>query len=176
MAFFFATAKDLLPVLLSVESKIRIKYTPWGYFNSPNVSAFISASELPTLTLPAPSESAISCPRYLVTHFDTTVKYEKISRYDGSTVWCVSQSVNEDSIVFSHGGQFDEGVLLNGEVRTVHKTPAAQKLQQIFDTAIRNSFTKIRAFRVGKHAEDLLDAGVRLTGAKQSPEIYDLAR
>jgi hypothetical protein len=176
MAFFYATAEDLLPVLLSVENKIRIKYTPFDHFKSPIVKAFASALELPTLSLPAPFESAATCPKYLVTHLDATVKPRKISRHDGKTVWSIDQLENDESTVFSHGGLFGEDVLLYGEVRTVHKNAAAQTLQRAFDTAIRISFTKIQSFRVGKHAETLLDAGVRLTGAKQSPRTNDLAR
>ena len=176
MAFFYATAEDLLPVLLSVENKIRIKYTAFDHFKSPSVKAFASALELPTLNLPAPFESAVACPKYLVTHRDATVKPRKITRHDSKAAWSIDQLENDESTVFSHGGLFGEDVLLYGEIRTVHKDPVSQMLQRAFDTEIRISFKKIQSFRVGKHAETLLDAGVRLTGAKQSPRTNDLSR
>ena len=176
MAFFFATVEDLVPVLLSVEQRIRIKYTPFGHFDTLDVKSFASIRDLPTLFRPAPNESAASCPKYVVTELDGVVASRRIGRYDGTTVWSIDQLENADSTVLSHGGFFGDDILLYGEVRTVHKTPAAQRLQRAFDTAIRKNFTKIKAFRVGKRAEALLDAGVRLTGAKQSPAIYDLAR
>jgi hypothetical protein len=176
MAFFFATADDLLPVLLGLEGKHPIKYTPVGQFESPDVPSFASARELPTLFLPAPQASASACPKYLVTCLGAPVKSRRISRSDGSTAWSIDQLENGESIVFAHGGRFGEDVLLQGEVRTVHGDPVAQKLQRAFDAAIRKAFTKIQAFRVGKEAEALLDAGIRLTAARQSPAKFDLAR
>lgn len=176
VAFFFATTEDLLPVLLEVEKKHRIKYARFGHHDSAYVECHASASALPTLFLPAPHESALACSAYLVTWLDAPVRPRRISRNDGTTVWSVDQLENEASTVLRHGGRLDADVLLSGEVRTVHKDPAAQKLQRAFDTAIRKHFTKIQAFRVGKQAESLLDAGIRLTDAKQSPRRYDLAR
>jgi hypothetical protein len=52
----------------------------------------------------------------------------------------------------------------------------ARSIRRSERTSQRKDFTKIKAFRVGKRAEALLDAGVRLTAAKQSPPIYDLSR
>jgi hypothetical protein len=140
------------------------------------VKSFASVRDLPTLFRPAPSDSAASCPKYLVTELDEVVASRRIARYHGTEVWSIDQLENANSTVLSHGGFFGEDVLLYGEIRTVHRTPAAQRLQRAFDTAIRKNFTKIKAFRVGERVEALLDAGVRLTGAKQSPAIYDLSR
>ena len=176
MAYFFATADDLLPVLLDVERRHKIKYTPSGHFPGPDVASFASASELPTLFLPAQRESAVACPHYLVTRLEVPVNVRKISRSDGTTVWAVDQLENGASTSLWHGGRFGDDVLLSGKVVTVHRDPVAVKLQRAFDTAIRKHFTKIGAYRVGKQAETLLDAGVRLTDAKQSPRNYDLVR
>ena len=176
MAFFFATAEDLMPVLLRVEERVSIKYTPFGHFSTPDVKSIASASGLPTLFRPAPYDSAVSCPKYLVTELDAVVTSRMISRHGGTTVWSIDQLQNSESTVLSHGGLFGDDVLLCGELRTVHKTAAAQRLQRAFDSEIRRYFKKIRAFRVGKSAETLLDAGVRLTAAKQSPSTYDLVR
>jgi hypothetical protein len=60
MAFFFAMADDLLPVLLSVEAKLALKYTPFGHIYEPTVDHYRTARDLPTLFKPQPFESAIA--------------------------------------------------------------------------------------------------------------------
>jgi len=176
MAFLFATTDDILPVLLDVEKKWRITYTPVGHFDTPAVKSFFSARDLPSLFLGAPYESAVLCPRYLVTELDAVVTSRKIAQDNGVTVWCIDQLENSGSTVISLGGLYEESVLLRGEIRTVHRDPEAKRLQRAFDVGVQKNFTKIKAFRVGRNAEALLDKGVRLTAAKQSPPSYDLSR
>lgn len=54
MAFFFATADDLLPVILSVEAKHVVVYTPFDHIHEPRADHFHTARELPTLFRPQP--------------------------------------------------------------------------------------------------------------------------
>ena len=176
MAFFFATAEDLLPVLLSVEAKRTVTYTPCGHIHEPRADRFRTARDLPTLFRRQPLESAICGPAYLVTEADTEVVLRQLSRYEGKDRWSVDQLANPDSTVFRHGGMFKDNVLLQGEVRTAYKTAMAQSLQRAFDAAIHRHFAKVQAFYVGPVAEALLDSGCRLTAAEQCPPEYDLRR
>ena len=176
MAFFFATADDLLPVLLSVEVKHAVVYTPFGHIYEPRADHFRTARDLPTLFQPQPYESALGGPAYLVTEAGTEVVLCQLSRYEGKDRWSVDQLDNPNSTVLRHGGLFKENVLLSGEVRTAYKTTVALRLQRAFDTAIRKHFDKIQAFYVGPAAEGLLDSGCRLTAAEQCPPEFDLRR
>lgn len=176
MAFFFATPEDLLPVLLSVEVRHRLSYTRTGHVDKPSVESFQTAKDLPTLFQPAPFESAIVNPAYLVTESATDVVLRQLSPYEGRERWAVDQLSNHDSIVLRHGGFYGDRLLLNGEVRSAYKTSVAIRLQRAFDAAIRKHFVKIKAFYVGKQAEALLDSGYRLTAAQQSPPEFDLCR
>jgi hypothetical protein len=176
MAFFHATAEDLLPVLVSVETKHAIVYTPFGHFHEPRVNNYRTARDLPTLFQPQPYESAVSGPTYLITEAGTEVVLEQLSRYDGRDRWSVDQLANPNSTVLRHGGLFKENILLQGEIRTAYKTTVAQRLQRAFDTAIRKHFVKIQAFYVGPAAAMLLDSGCRLTAAEQCPPEFDLRR
>ena len=142
MAFFFATAEDLVPVLLSVEERIRIKYTPFGHFDTPDVKSFASIRDLPTLFVRRQTNRLLLARSIVVTELDGVVASRRIARYDDTTVWSIDQLENADSTVLSHGGFFGDDVLLYGEVRTVHKTPAAQRLQRAFDTAIKEVTSK----------------------------------
>jgi hypothetical protein len=176
MAFFFATGDDLLPVLLSVEAKRAVVYTPFGHVYEPRAEHFRTARDLPTLFQPQPYESAVGGPAYVVTEAGANVLLRQLSRYEGKDRWSVDQVENPDSTVLRHGGLFKENVLLSGEIRTAYKTTVAQRLQRAFDAAIRKHFVKIQAFYVGPAAEALLDSGCRLTAAEQCPPEFDLRR
>jgi hypothetical protein len=176
MAFFFATPEDLLPVLLSVESRCPVAYTLCGHVSEPMVDPFSTARDLPTLFHPQPFESAVAGPAYLVTEAGTKVVLRYIRRNDGTERWAIDQLSNPDSTVLRHGGFYGDNVLLVGEIRTAYKTKAAVRLQRAFDGAVRKHFVKIRAYYVGPKAEALLDSGYRLTTAQQSPPEFDLRR
>jgi hypothetical protein len=176
VAFFFATADDLLPVLLSIEAKYAIVYTRFDHVHEPRADDYRTARDLPTLFQPQPFESAVLGPAYLVTEAGTKVVLRQLSPYEGKDRWSVDQLANPDSIVLRHGGLFKENILLSGEARTAYKTTMALRLQRAFDTAIRKHFVKIKAFYVGRAAEALLDSGCRLTAAEQCPPEFDLRR
>jgi len=176
MAFFFATADDLLPVLLSVEARRSIMYTPFEHVNEPRVNHFHTDRDLPTLFQPQPFESAVCGPSYLVTEAGTEVVLCPLSPYEGKDRWSIDQLANPDSTVLRHGGLYRDNVLLEGEVRTAHRTKVAARLQRAFDGAIRKHFVKIGAYYVGPGAEALLDSGYRLTAAEQCPLERDLRR
>jgi hypothetical protein len=176
MAFFFATADDLLPLLLSVEAKHAVVYTPFAHIHEPRADPFRTALDLPTLFQAQPFESAVGGPAYLVTEAGTEVVLRQLSRYEGKDRWSVDQLANPDSTVLRHGGKYKDNVLLQGEVRSASRTAVALRLQRAFDAAIRKHFVKIQAFYVGPAAEGLLDSGCRLTAAEQSPPEFDLRR
>jgi hypothetical protein len=176
MPHFFATETDLLPVFSMVEAKRCLSYTLMGHIYSPKIVSFNSGCDLPTLSLPAPEESAIVCPAYLVTEAEQAVTLRELSIYEGRRRWAVDQLENPDSTGIWHGGVYENGVLLYGRVATCSKSKIAQSLQRAFAAAIRKKFVKVRAFYVGPEASGLLDTGWRLTGAKQSPPEYDLRR
>jgi hypothetical protein len=176
MPHFFATAEDLLPVLAAVESRLEIQYTLTGNHASKNIESWWHGRELPTFGQPSPVESAVSSPAYLITARGAVVNVRELPPIEGRERWAVDQLINPDSTVFWHGGLFGANVLLYGRVATVSKTPSAIKLQRAFEAAIRKSFARIKAYYVGGSAERLLDSGLRLTGAAQSPRGYDLSR
>src|ERR1051325_4504058 len=133
MAFFFATADDLLPVLLSVEAKHAVVYTPLDHIHEPRTDHFRTARDLPTLFQSQPFESAVGGPAYLVTEAGTEVVLRQLSRYEGKDRWSVDQLANPDSTVLRHGGMYKVNVLLQGEVRTAYRSAVAQRLQRAFD-------------------------------------------
>src|SRR5205809_2899149 len=127
MAFFFATADDLLPVLLSVEARHAVVYTPGGHIYEPRADHYRTARDLPTLFRPQPFESAVSGPVYLVTEVGAEVILRKLPPYEGRDRWSVDQLANPDSTGLRHGGMYGQNVLLPGEIRTASKTKVAAR-------------------------------------------------
>lgn len=91
MAHFFATPEDLLPVLLSVESRRAISYTLTGHFHEPTVRSFYTARDLPTLFERSATGSAASGHAYLVTEAPTAIVLRELTPYGGQPRWAVDQ-------------------------------------------------------------------------------------
>ena len=176
MAHFFATAEDLLPVLESIESSRSVAYTLTGQMEKHVVESFYTCRDLRTLFESASSDSATTSSSYLVTERDRVVSVRAVPSPTGKQRWAIDQLQNPDSAVLWHGGFCGPRTLLHGRVATASRSPVAVSLQRAFDTTIRKHFVRIKAFYVGKQAEQLLDSGHRLTASAQSPLAYDLCR
>jgi hypothetical protein len=176
MAQFFATSDDLLPVLLRVEARHPVVYTPCEHIHKPRADHYPTARDLPTLFRPLTVDSAICGASYLVTEAGTEVVLRQLPPYRGKDRWAVDQLANPDSTVLRHGGVHGDSVLLKGDVGTAHKTEVAVRLQRAFDAAIRKHFVRISGFYVGPGAEALLDSGWRLTDAVGCAPEFDLRR
>lgn len=103
------------------------------------------------------------------------VEVRKVPQLTGGNLFAVDQLLNPKTISMRAGGVHGEGILIAGNVGTTSKHPESLKLYRRFASAIRKSFTKVNAFRVGSDAKRLLHAGWRLTTSIQSPTLYDLA-
>jgi len=176
MAYFFATADDLLPVLLGIEARRKLSYTLMDHYGEPTAPSFSSVADLPTLSARTPTDTGSTGHAYLVTEAGSPISFRRLTPYLGKSRWAVDQLENPDSTVFKHGGFYSPTILLSGEVRTAATSKLATSIQRSFDTAIRKEFSRIQAFYVGKQAELLLDSGHRLTASAQSPAEYDLRR
>jgi hypothetical protein len=88
----------------------------------------------------------------------------------------MDQLLNPDSVTLTPGGTRGANIVIAGRVATASDSVASADLMKAFETAFRNTFGKIKAFRVGPEAERLLDSGARLTVATQSPITLDLTR
>jgi len=100
MAFFFATAVDLLEVLVRVEVKLggRI-YAMWLRPRAESGS-LLTANDLPTLFDPQPAESALAGPAYLIREAGSEVALRQLPQYEGKDRWSVDQLANPDSTPF----------------------------------------------------------------------------
>src|SRR5262249_22495893 len=137
------------------------------------VRVFDVGADLPNLGK-ATADQWTGCDSYLVCEPETSINLRTFQGYDGRERVCVDQLVNPDSVTLTHGGIWNEDVLLNGCIGTASDSEISQRLMKRFHAAVKRGFSKVRAFYVGPGALALLEKGKRLTGAVQSPRKFDL--
>lgn len=170
---FYALREDLLPILESFESRVRVLYVRAERFSEPLLEIAQSGFELANLGT-ADCDSSVGCTSYLIVKAPATVRIDPVEELTGTVSYHVDQLLNPDSIVITSGGYWSQDVILSGYVGTASDTPVAQEMMKIFSSEMRKSFNKVRAYWVGPAAMAKLTAGARLTAAVQCPPEYDL--
>lgn len=170
---FFALKADLLPVLEAIDAARQLQYVLTGNFESPELMAVLSDAEIPGLGS-ADSDAAVSCASYLVCERRQSIEVRRVEGRNGRTRYCVDQLANPDTVTFTPAGLFSDEVVLCGRVATAYQTDRTRALMKLFSAAIKARFSKVNAFQVGPAAMAWLDAGKRLTMARQSPPDFDL--
>ncbi len=167
---FFATKADLLPVLESIEKAREIKYVQCGGASGPTAAEFFCSNSLPNLGF-ASSESSISSETFLICARSEEVRPRKVAgRY------LFDQLYNPNTVTFTPGGLWGKNVLLCGRFATTTTEGVARDLMKLMRSAVRTHFKKVKAYYLGKEAEQMLDGGKRLASAAQSPRTHDLSR
>jgi hypothetical protein len=175
---FFALKEDLLALLELIESEGSLKYVRMGNFPAEEVKnglgVFCTGAGIPNLGK-ATAESATACETFLVCEQETPINLRTLHGSTGERV-CVDQLANPDSVAFTPGGIWNEDVVLHGRIATTSESQTSQALMKRFQAAVKQSFSKVKAFYVGTKASILLESGKRLTISTQSPREFDLAR
>lgn len=172
---FFATKADIKRIVVQLESTFQVKYTRMGLFDKSDVKSFSTALDVPNLGV-ATKDSSIICDSYLVTSSEASIVTHERPQIGGGIRFELSQFGNPGSVVFQPAGVFENGVLINGRVGSIHEDARATELFKAFGKHIRKLYTKFGSYYVGAEAESALDKGWRLAGAVQSPVEYDLRR
>ena len=170
---FYATKDDLLPLLEEIESKGPVMYVRMGHDRDRAYESYSRGREISNLG-EATCDSAINCTSFLVCRAGEEIKVRPITLNTGVEVFAVDQLLNPNTVTFSPGGLWKQEVVLHGRVATTSDSKPAQELMRRFQSAIKKSFTKVKAFYVGPQANALLESGKRLTIAVQTPREYDL--
>lgn len=173
--YFFATPSDVVPLLERFESGDPLKFIELGDLTTPNRAIYLQSSEIPNPGI-ATHESAHASDSYLVSIRDTKNHMEKFVGSKGEVRWALNNSDNEESVVLTLAGLWEDGTLLPGKMDTLHRTVVAQQLMKRFQMALKKEkFTSINGWWVGNGAMEMLLSGKRLTTtAVQSPPEYDL--
>ena len=170
---FFATAEDLRPIIVAVESRYDIRYLECGLFDEEHRVIIPSLNTLASLSCASLGESNRE-PTYLVIPAGVAVNIRPVPQRRGGVKYAIDQMANPGTIVLRPGGKHHESVVIAGMVGSVKHDPEANKLLKAFSTEIKLLFTEIKGCWVGPTALRLHKAGARLTNAVTSPDEYDL--
>jgi hypothetical protein len=171
---FFAVRDDLLALLATAERRGPLTYTRTGNFDRVVCDRFDRGPEIPGLGQ-AVADSASAGDAFLVTTPDVPVRLRSLDTASGVRRYCIDQLINPDTVVFSPGGMWGQGVVVCGRVATVSDTAIARGIMSRFRSGLKKSFHRVRAYWVGPEALALLRAGHRLTASARSPREFDLA-
>lgn len=172
---FYARGEDYEALLSAVEARVPLAYHEMGNFTSAPPPPASSWTRLEGVGL-ADSDASTSCRSYLVIEGGGRVRVRRIGGLFRARRHLVDQLINPGTVTLTPGGNRRDQALLPGRVATVHDDPAAQRLMESFDAALRARFTRVKAYWVGPCAMAWLREGGRLTPAIQSPPEYDLGR
>lgn len=170
---FYATARDLTPVMSSLEERKNIQYTLTGLFKVRKLQTYLSYVDIPDFGQ-ASHPTAVANPTYLVSLRGTVLRIREVPQDSGGLRYALDQRLNEDTIAFSPGGRYGKDVILYGTVGTVSTSITSKALYDLFAMFIRESFERRREFFVGSEALDLSKAGIRLTIGAFTPPEFDL--
>jgi hypothetical protein len=171
---FFATKRDLEAVLEAVESQRPIKYVEAGMFDKPETRTVSTGLQIPNLGF-APSGTNVGEPFWLVIDAEAKVEVETVPQRRGGTRYSIDPRLNPESVVVWPGGVFNEAAVIAGQFATAMTNSTSMELQGMFVREIRRQFKRIKSFSVGPEAEQLFNAGYRLTSSVKSPSETDLS-
>jgi hypothetical protein len=173
--FFFATPEDIVPVLRRFEANDPLKFVVLGNLTTPNRAIYLQASDIPNPGV-ATHETGSASTAYMVSLRDTKNHMHKFVGNSGEYRWTLDNGDNEETVVLTMAGLWEDGTLLPGLMDTLHQTPVAQQLMKWFLAALKQEgFVKIESWWVGPVAMEMLRSGKRLTTtAVQSPPQFDL--
>jgi hypothetical protein len=168
---FFAAKSDLKPVFTAVESKRQLQYVRTGLLESSTTLIVNSGLQIPHLGI-AIRGNHVHEDSYLITDANDQVIVRPVPQNKGGLLYAIDQKANPRTITLRAGGVFKTTAVIAGEVSTCTNDPDSVNLANAFTREIRRRFKRIKSFYVGPEAEQLLDAGYRLTiGVNASSEI-----
>jgi hypothetical protein len=115
--------------------------------------------------------AAVRAAGYLVVPAGEPIELVFISRQR----FALTQQGNPNTVVIHPSGVFDQSCLVAGKIRTISEHREAQALFRDYAREVTRGFKKIRNYRVGPEALQLMQKGKRLVtiGATERTE-YDL--
>ena len=170
---FYATARDLMPVLSLLEARKKLQYTPMHHVMSDRAQLYFSYANIPDFGRTY-DPTAIMNPTYLVALQGTAVQVETIHLRTGGVNFSIGQDLNKDTVTLSPGGMYGREALLYGSIATVSESDASFNLYDFMVEPYIARFAKVHEFFLGPEALELWRSGLRLTTAATSPTKFDL--
>jgi hypothetical protein len=165
---FYATARDLAPVLSLLEARKKLQYTPIRHVVTDKAQIYFSYADIPDFGR-TNNPTAIHNPAYLVAPRGTVVQVESIPQRTGGINFAIGQRLNKDTVTLRPGGMCGNDVLLYGAIATVSESDASLKLYDFMVEPYLARFAQVREFFLGPEAFDLWKSGVKLDVSATGP-------
>lgn len=165
---FYATARDLAPVLALLEAQKKLQYTPMHDVVSDKPRIYLSYTDIPDFGRTY-DPTAVMNPAYLVALQGTVVQVATIHLRAGGVNFAIGQSLNKDTVTLRPGGMYGRDVLLYGSIGTVSASDASLDLYEFMVEPYRARFTPVHEFFLGPEAFDHWKSGVRLDVSAAGP-------
>ena len=165
---FFATKSDLLSAIATAEQSCAVSYVECGLFDLPDRPRFASLAAAQSGT---PSQSG---GWFLVLTQNAACSVRPVPQRRRNIKYAIDQKANPGTVAIQPGTNVGELDLVAGQIGTVHADESALMLLELFQAAIKRSFTQIKSFWVGPEANVRLANGARLMPNVNSPNAYDL--
>jgi hypothetical protein len=169
---FYATARDLTPLLSLMEARKKLQYTPMRHVVTNRAKIYLSYTDIPDFGQ-TNDPTAILNPAYLVALQGTVVQVKSIPQKTGGVNFAIGQELNKDTVTLRPGGMYGHDALLYGSIGTVSESDASLDLYDFMVEPYLASFAEVYGFFLGPEAFDLWKRGVRLTTSAASAE-FDL--
>ena len=165
---FYATARDLTPVLSLLETQRKLQYTATRRLVSNRPQTYFSYADIPDFGQTY-HPTAVMNPAYLVALQGTAVQVKTIYPRTGGVNFSVGQDLNKDTVGLRPGGMYGHDVLLYGSIGTVSESEASLKLYDFMVEPYLARFAQVHEFFLGPEEFELWKSGVRLTTSAASP-------
>jgi hypothetical protein len=170
---FYATVRDLTPVLSLLETQKELQYTPMRHVVSNKAQSYFSYADIPDFGR-TNNPTAVNNPTYLMALRGTVVQVESIPLRTGGINFAIGQRLNKDTVTLRPGGAYGHDVLLYGSIGTVSESEASLNLYDFMVEPYLARFVQVYDFFLGPEAFDLWKSGARLTSSANSPAKFDL--
>jgi hypothetical protein len=165
---FYATARDLTPVLAILETQKKLQYTAMRDVVSNRPQTYFSYADIPDFGR-TNDPTAVMNEDYLVALQGTAVQVRTIYSRTGGVNFSIGQDLNKDTVTLQPGGMYGHDVLLYGAIATVSESDASLKLYDFMVEPYLARFTPVHEFFLGPEAFGLWKSGVRLTTSATGP-------
>lgn len=172
--FFFATLKDIEPMLREFESCFSITYFELGMFDyADEIVQHSSVFDIPQVGK-AKAGDWNNDRRMLVTKAEDILITRAVPQRKGGIKYTFDMAINSSSIYLQLGGLWMDNIIVAGKVAIINKNEFPAKMYKHLSHTIKKEFKRIGSFYVGSEAEEKMCKGWRLVTSIGSPKEYDL--
>lgn len=170
---FFATARDIAPVLSLLEAQKKLQYTPMRHVVTDRAQIYLSYGDIPDFGR-TDHPTAVMNPDYLVALQGTVVQVRSIPQRTGGINFAIDQRLNKDTVTLRPGGMYGHDALLYGSIGTVSESDASLDLYDFMVEPFLARFANMHGLFLGLEAFDLWKSGVRMTASATPPVDFNL--